>query len=288
MSTNNLALNMIKIDDMGGQDPISWYDSTAFVNGGPSWEDPTNSEPQYSNQSMYPPNPADGSGTQMDDHFRIFSRFSFEDSADIAPEFGESEEPNMMDLMTSIMELFPIFNNNTVFVSQSIVQNSMSSVAKAMLLALLDNNGKRTSTLANRTLAEKKEIFFNTLKKTQYRNNNSLPWSSWRDTHSTVNISSVSRVRGEGDEISTAIFVTSSPHGLDSSYDDWCAIININDSSFNTPIVDYPNGVPITVINSNTFSMKFGTAIDSIKSVSGTAEIRTGWGNETIKFHMYI
>jgi len=283
MSSNNFALNMIKFDDMGDQTPISWYDSTSAVNGGPSWEDPTNNQTQSSNQSIYPPN------SPVDDHFRIFSKFSFKDLADIAPEFGgESKEPNLMDLMSSIMEIFPPFNNDNVIVSQFIVQNSMSSVAKAMLLALLDNNGKRTTTLSNRTLAEKKEIFFNTLKKLEYRNNNNLPWSSWRDTHSTVNISSVSREKKEYDEMSTATFVTSSPHGLDSSYDDWCAIINISDSSFNTPIANYPNGVPITIVDNNTFTMKFGTTIDLSKNVTGTAEIRTGWGNETIKFHMYI
>ena len=71
MSNNELALNMIKINDMGNQPAISWYDSTAYVNGGPSWEDPTNNETQHSSQSMYPRNPVDGSGTQMDDHFRI-------------------------------------------------------------------------------------------------------------------------------------------------------------------------------------------------------------------------
>jgi hypothetical protein len=34
--------------------------------------------------------------------------------------------------------------------------------------------------------------------------------------------------------------------------------------------------------------MKFGTSIIQSKSVTGTAIIKIGWGNENIKFHMFI
>lgn len=277
---NKFALGMVNTNDLGSQDGITWFDSSSGVNGGPTWEDPYNTVTTTTNASVFPPN------TPIDNHFRIFDRFSFKDLADINPENGSGS--SLLDLLLSILDLYPNLNSDTVYVSHSTTQNSMSTVAKAMLVALLDNNGKRTTNLASRTLAEKKTIFFNALKKEEVRDNSSLPWSTWRDSHSTVNISTVSRSYDSSTDEYTSIFTTSSPHGLDSSYDDWAAIININDSSFNTSIDTNPNGIPITIVDNSTFSMKFGTSIIQSKSVTGTAIIKIGWGNESIKFHMFI
>lgn len=241
-------------------------------------------DPRYNsvNNVEYSYDQEDANGNAIPDYFRIFSKFSFEDPMDIEPENGSEtySDELALQLLLASRGVIPSLTDERNFYSYSSLQNSLSSVVKAMMVALLEDNGKRTTTLANRTLDQQKEIFFNALKNKLFRDNNSLPWSTWRDSHSTLNISSVSRNEDY------AYFTTTAPHGLDSTYDDWGAIININDTSFNTSPSKY-NGDPIVITSSTQFVVYNEGSNVSEKSVTGTADIRIGWGGSSINFHQY-
>ena len=169
-------------------------------------------------------------------------------------------------------------------------------ISKAMLISLLDGNGKRTTSIGSSTLTEKVETFFNILQDNNLKhtgpglstmvNLEVKPWDTWRNSFGSLTISSVSRSNN------IATVTTSSAHGLSDSYDDWGAVITLNNSgissSFNISTSTYPNGVPITITGSDTFyykSVGFNTAQTGI---GGTADIRIGFGGTSNDLHFYI
>jgi len=164
------------------------------------------------------------------------------------------------------------------------------SVSKAMLIALLDGSGKRTVGIGTSTLSQKADIFFNTL--SYWPDYGIKPWigaghtESWRNTHSSLTISSVSRSNN------IATVTTSSAHGLNDSYDDWGAVITLNNSSistsFNISTSTYPNGVPITITGSDTFHYKSVGFNTSQTGIGGTADIRIGFGGTSNDFHILM
>lgn len=162
------------------------------------------------------------------------------------------------------------------------LQNYLEDVTKAMLIALLDGNAKRTTNLNSNTLTEKREIFYNALKREQYKDTTNKPWSNWRDTHSSVNISTVSKTNN------VVTVTTSAAHGLDMSYDDWGAVIVINNSDFDIVSANYPNGVPIILTGADTFTYAKSGPDVAITSVSGTGDIKIGWGGDSNNLHLYF
>lgn len=222
-------------------------------------------------------------GNDIPDYFRVFSKFSYKDPMDIEPESGSSGHNVQVNPLQVLLSAygFPIpLDSEDVHYTYDAFQNALSSVTKAMMTALLEDNGKRTTTLASRTLEEQKEIFYNALSDKQFRDNTALPWSMWRDSHSTLNISSVERSNNY------AIFTVSGAHNLSPSYDDWGAIINIDDTSFNTHENKY-NGDSIILNSATQFSIYNEGPNVTTKSVTGTADIRIGWGGSSINLHQY-
>ncbi len=223
----------------------------------------------------------DAAGNKIPDQWRIFSKFFFEDAMDIEPENGNIDyQDHALQLALVSRGLVPPLTDEDNFYSFGAFQNGLSSVVKAMMLALLENNGKRTTALATRTLDQQKEIFYNALKTNFFRDTTSLPWSTWRDSHSTVNISSVRRYQDN------AIFTVTGGHGLSDAFDDWGAIININNSIFDTKPSKY-NGDSLILLSPTQFAT-FNEGSDTSEiSVTGTADIRIGWGGPKINFHQY-
>lgn len=223
----------------------------------------------------------DSAGNDIPDHFRVFSKFSFEDAMDIEPENGNIDhQDHPLQLALASIGVVPPLTDEVNFYNFDTFQNGLSSVVKAMMVALLDNNGKRTTTLASRTIDEQKEIFFNALKNNFFRDTTSLPWSTWRDSHSTVNISSVKRYQNY------AIFTVTGGHGLSDTFDDWGAIININNAIFDTIPSKY-NGDSLIVVSPTQFAIS-NDGLDTAEiSVTGTADIRIGWGGSKINYHQY-
>lgn len=162
------------------------------------------------------------------------------------------------------------------------LQDYLDDVTKAMLIALLEGNSKRTTNLSTDTLDVKRQIFYNTLKKDAYKDTTMKPWNNWRDTHSTVTISSVSKTNG------VVTVITDSPHNLDNNYDDWGAVVSINNSDFDILSVDYPNGIQITLTGINTFTYKKSGSDIPPTSVSGSADIKIGWGGDSNNLHLYF
>lgn len=247
---------------------------------------PWYSDPEYNgvNTIDYSYNEEDVNGLPIVDYYRIFSKFYFKDPMDIEPENGNENYSDdlLLQLLLASRGIVPDLDDERNFYSYNNFQNSLSSVTKSMMVALLENNGKRTTTLANRTLEEKKEIFFNSLKNKLFRDNTSLPWSTWRESHSILNISSISR---DNDYVTVTL---DGPHNLDTNYDDWGVVINVNDSSFNTPTSKY-NGDLIRLFSGSNQFVIYNEGPDiSEKSVTGTADIRIGWGGTSIHLHQYM
>ncbi len=169
-------------------------------------------------------------------------------------------------------------------------------ISKAMVISLLDGNGKRTTSIGSSTLTEKVETFFNILQDNDPKhrdpgistivNLESKPWDTWYDSHSTLTISSISRSNN------IATVTTSSSHGLSDSYDDWGVVITLNSSnisdSFNISTSTYPNGVPIKITGSDTFHYKSVGFNTATTATNGTADIRVGFGGTSNDLHFYI
>lgn len=175
-------------------------------------------------------------------------------------------------------------------VTPKTVSNCLEIVTKAMLISILEGNGKRTVGIGTSTLQEKKEIFLNCLTDSSFdrdfRNYSIKPWSvGFNTTHSTISPVFISRNNN------VAIVTTSPAHGLTTSYDDWGVVMNLNTgiaTSFNTPTSEYPNGVPITIVDSTTFKyMNVGINTDST-AVTGTADVKIGWGGKSINLHLEL
>ena len=73
---------------------------------------------------------------------------------------------------------------------------------------------------------------------------------------------------------------------MDGSYDDWGAVINISNSNFNTQPDKY-NGDPITIVSATEFAVHSVGSSMPATAVTGTAEIKTGWGGPNIAYHTW-
>jgi len=176
-------------------------------------------------------------------------------------------------------------SSDTYHVGYKTIKNNLENVTKAMLIAILDNDGKRSTTVGVGTTAAKKEIFFNTLATHRARNTAIAPWNGWNNSVGVCTPTSISRTNN------VAIVTTTPAHGLSTSYDDWGISMNLNtgiSTSFNTSTITYPNGVPIKIIDANTFSYQNIGVNTSISSVSGIASVHIGWGGTSINLHMAI
>ena len=132
------------------------------------------------------------------------------------------------------------------FIGNKNLQRHKESVIKAMLVALLTNNGKRSSTLNSDSVSERRKIFFNSLFNEYVRDTTIKPWNTWRDTHTTLTNSGITATKTNG----VVTVNTNTPHGLDTQYDDWGIVIETGNSNFDMPAATYPNGVPIKIVNS--------------------------------------
>lgn len=192
----------------------------------------------------------------------------------------------------SLFEYFPKLEDvnvglgsTTPYVGYKTVQSGLENVTKAMLIAILEENSKRGYTVGIGSTTLKKNKFFNCLKKLEYRNNSIQPWSNWNQTVGVCTPVSIART----DNIATVI--TNPAHGMSTSYDDWGVVMKINTgiaTSFNISTSFYPNGVPIKIINSNTFTYRNVGINTSIVSVNGTADIKVGWGGTTNNLHLLL
>ena len=211
--------------------------------------------------------------------------------------FGfESQNEKILELMGVFPPLDPTAgigtwanvaaaSSDTYHVGYKTIQNNLENVTKAMLIAILDNDGKRSTSVGVGTTAAKKSIFFNAISTPNARNTSIAPWNGWNNSVGVCTPTSVSRSGN------VAIVTTTPAHGLNTSYDDWGISMNLNTgiaTSFNTSKVTYPNGVPIKIIDANTFSYQ-NVGINTVTtSVTGIASVHIGWGGTSINLRMAI
>jgi len=168
------------------------------------------------------------------------------------------------------------------------------SVAKAMLISILDGDSKRTTTIGVGSTASKVSVFFNCLKKVgigttdsnlTFRDYSSKPWNNWNDSVGVCTPTSISRSNN------VAIVTTTPAHGMTTSFDDWGIIMNLNTgiaTSFNISTSSYPNGVPVTIIDADTFSYNNVGINTPTTAVVGIASIQVGWGGTSNDLHTYL
>jgi len=176
-------------------------------------------------------------------------------------------------------------SSDTYHVGYKTIQNNLENVTKAMLIAILDNDGKRSTSVGVGTTAAKKEIFFNALASFHARNKSIAPWNGWNNSVGVCTPTSISRSNN------VAIVTTTPAHGLSDSYDDWGIVMNLNTdivSSFNISTNTYPNGIPIKIIDANTFSYQNVGIDTTTTAVSGIASVHVGWGGTSINLRMAI
>lgn len=176
-------------------------------------------------------------------------------------------------------------SSDTYHVGYKTIQNNLENVTKAMLIAILDNDGKRSTSVGVGTTAAKKEIFFNALASFHARNKLIAPWNGWNNSVGVCTPTSISRSNN------VAIVTTTPAHGLSDSYDDWGIVMNLNTdiaTSFNISTNTYPNGVPIKIIDANTFSYQNVGIDTTTTAVSGIASVHVGWGGTSINLRMAI
>ena len=169
------------------------------------------------------------------------------------------------------------------------LQYYLEDVTKAMLLALLEGDSKRTTTVGIGSSYAKRQIFFNALNQEKYQDKTIKPWVNsgigWTATHSVVNPVFVSRTSN------IAIVTTSPAHGLSTSFDDWGIVMKLNTgiaTSFNISTSTYPNGVPIKIVDANTFTYTNVGINTAATAVTGTADVKVGWGGTSINLHLYF
>ena len=172
------------------------------------------------------------------------------------------------------------------FVGYKTFQRAIETTSKAMLLALLDGDSKRTTTVGIGSTREKLDIFHNTLKNYGARDLTKKPWINWNNSVGVCTPVSIART----DNI--AIVTTDPPHGMSNQYDDWGIVMNLNTGigteSFNISTSTYPNGVPIVITSPTTFTYRNVGINTSTTSVNGTADIKVGWGGTSNNLHLYI
>tara|TARA_B100002019_G_C21271661_1_gene602714 strand:+ start:1826 stop:2590 length:765 start_codon:yes stop_codon:yes gene_type:complete len=224
------------------------------------------------------------------DGFTLFDQYNFEDTMDVeaTSTLNNKTAKYLIGVAKIVGDTNYLHNldandpDRRFYVGYNKLQEYLEDVTKAMLIALLDGNAKRTTSLSSDTLQEKRQVFLNALNKEQYKDQNIKPWNNWRDTHSTVNISSVSKTGG------VVTVTTSAPHGLDTSYDDWGVVVSINNSDFDINTTDYPNGVPIILTGADTFTYKKSGSDVASTSVTGTGDIKIGWGGDSNNLHIHF
>ena len=117
----------------------------------------------------------------------------------------------------ALMEYFPediSFSNpvgmgsTTPNVGTKTIQAAVENVSKAMMIAILDNNGKRSSTVGIGSTFGRKNKFFNCIVKKEYRGIGTEPWATWNEPVGVCTPTSISRSNN------VAIVTTTPAHGM--------------------------------------------------------------------------
>ena len=181
-----------------------------------------------------------------------------------------------------------------VYIGQEKLQHFLEDVTKAMMIAILDGDAKRTTTVGIGTSGAKVDTFLNALKRPTYydingnvygRDNNAKPWSNWYTSVGVCTPVSVART----DNVATV--VTNPAHGLSTSYDDWGIIMNLNTgiaTSFNISTSTHPNGVPINIVDATTFTYTNVGINTPTTAVTGIASVQVGWGGTSNNLHLHF
>lgn len=227
-----------------------------------------------------------GSTISIGSSLSLFDIFKFKDPMDIAPTgfLSQSGFTTITEALLNGIGYFPSLDDENFHVSPDTVQGAMSSVVKAMLTAILDNDGKRSTTVGIGSSRGKAETVINTLKYNAKRDYNAAPYNTWRNSVGIITPTSISRNNN------VAIVTTTPAHGLSTAFDDWGIVMNLNTgiaTSFNISTSTYPNGVPIQIINASTFAYENVGIDTSWTDVTGTADVRVGWGGTSINLHLY-
>lgn len=228
-----------------------------------------------------------GSTISFGSSLSFYDIFKFRDPMDIAPTrfLSTSGFTTITEALANGLGFFPPLDDENFHISPETVQGAMSSVVKAMLVGILDNNGKRSTTVGIGSSRAKAETVINTLKYRDKRDLTAAPYNTWRDSVGIITPTSISRSNN------VAIVTTTPAHGLSTQYDDWGVVMNLNSgigtASFNISTSNYPNGVPIRIINSTTFVYPNTGINTDWTNVSGTADVKVGWGGTSINLHLY-
>ena len=228
-----------------------------------------------------------GSTISIGSSLAIYDIFRFKDPMDVAPTgfLSKSGFTTITEGILNAVGYFPPLDDENFHVSPDTVQGAMSSVAKAMLVAILDNNGKRSTTVGIGSSRGKAETVINTLKQESLRDLTLAPYNTWRDSVGIITPTSISRTNN------VAIVTTTPAHGLSTAYDDWGVVMDLNSgigtASFNISTSIYPNGVPIKIIDSSTFAYANVGVNTDWTNVVGSADVRIGWGGTSINLHLY-
>lgn len=221
--------------------------------------------------------------------FAIYDIYNYHDRMSAEPSGYSFEHPD-----EKWMNLFGYYPDDVTvglgstgfFVGYKTFQRAIETTSKAMLLALLDGDSKRTTTVGVGSTRAKLDIFHNTLKNYGARDLTKKPWVNWNNSVGICTPVSIGRT----DNIATV--TTNPPHGMSTSYDDWGIVMSLNTGigteSFNISTTSYPNGVPIVVTSSTTFTYRNVGINTEITNVTGTADIKVGWGGTSSNLHLYI
>ena len=131
----------------------------------------------------------------------------------------------------------------------------------------------------------RKNKFFNCIVKKEYRGIGTEPWATWNEPVGVCTPTSISRSNN------VAIVTTTPAHGMSTSYDDWGISMNLNTgiaTSFNISTSTYPNGVPVKIIDANTFAYQNVGINTPTTAVVGIASIQVGWGGTSNNLHLYF
>ncbi len=214
----------------------------------------------------------------------IYDVYNFDDRMDVAPHLYTGDE-NHNPIFYWLESGPETLDDQNFFIGHNNIQRHKESIIKAMMVALLTNNGKRSTSLSSDSLETKKQIFFNCLRIPEFRDTTIKPWdNSWRNTHTTLTNSGITATKTNG----LVTVNTNTPHGLDAQYDDWGIVIETGNSNFDMTSATYPNGVPIKIVNSNSFTYRKSGSDTPTTSISGTFDVKIGWGGSSNNLHLYF
>jgi PKD repeat protein len=219
----------------------------------------------------------------------IYDLYNYHDRMSVEPSGYAFEHPDekWMNLFGYYPEDIGVGIGTTgFFVGYKTFQRAIETTSKAMLLALLDGDSKRTTTIGIGSTRAKLDIFHNTLKNYDARDLTKKPWINWNDSVGICTPVSIART----DNVAT---VTTNPaHGMSTLYDDWGIVMDLNTGigteSFNISTSSYPNGVPIVITSPTTFTYRNVGINTNVTSVTGTVDIKVGWGGTSNNLHLYI